>query len=76
MDCTSPRDSFTFQSVRECFILTDVPNYDRKTDARRVDTILDILRFLSLAQSLLKGRNAPIWREQEPTQMKLSGTNG
>ena len=44
--------------------LADVPAsiYDRKTAARPFDTIHDILRCLSLAQSLLKGRNAPIWR--------------
>ena len=44
--------------------LTDVPasHYDRKTDARPFDTIHDILRCLCLIQSLLKGRNAPIWR--------------
>ena len=35
---------------------------DKKTAARRFDTIHDILRSLSLEQSLLKGRNAPIWR--------------
>ena len=35
--------------------------YDRKTDARPFDTIHDILRFLSLAQSLRKSRNALIW---------------
>ena len=36
--------------------LTDVPalNYDRKTDARPFDTIQEILRCLSLVQSLLK----------------------
>ena len=44
--------------------LLDVPAsiYDRKMDARPFDTINDILRGLSLAQSLLKRRNAPIWR--------------
>ena len=34
--------------------------YDWKTAARPFDTIHDILRSLTLAQSLLKGRNAPI----------------
>ena len=45
------------------FDLTDVSasTYDRRMDARPFDTINDILRCLSLAQSLLKGRNAPIW---------------
>ena len=37
-------------------------NYDRKTDARPFETIEGILRCLSLVQSLLKDRNAPIWR--------------
>ena len=36
--------------------------YDRKTAAWPFDTIHDILRSFSLAQSLLKGRNSPIWR--------------
>ena len=31
-------------------------------DAGNFNTIHDILRYLSLMQSLLKGRNAPIWR--------------
>ena len=44
--------------------MTDVqaPKYDRKTAARSFDTIHDILRALSLAQSLLKGRNPPVWQ--------------
>ena len=37
---------------------THVSNYDRKTDARPIDTIHDILRCLSLVQSVLKGRKA------------------
>ena len=37
-------------------------NYDRKMDALPFDTIHDILRCLSLMQSLLKDRNGPIWR--------------
>ena len=36
--------------------------HNRKTAARRFDTINDILRSRSLAKSLLKGRNAPICR--------------
>ena len=58
--------------------LTDVPAsiYDRKTAARPFDTNHNILRCLSLAQSLLKGRNAPIWRMRAPTHMRLSGTDG
>ena len=36
--------------------------YDRKTAARRFDSIHDILRFLSRVQSLLEGQNPPIWR--------------
>ena len=38
---------------------------ERKIDARRFDSIHDILRSISLTQSLLKGRNTPIWRQQE-----------
>ena len=43
---------------------TDVPAsmYGRKIAARPFDTIHDTLRSLSLAQSLLKRRNAPIRR--------------
>ena len=36
--------------------------YDRKTAARTFDTTHGILRSLSLAQTLFKGWNAPIWR--------------
>ena len=48
--------------------LTDVPAsiYDRKTAARPFDTNHNIIRCLSLAQFLLKGRNAPIWRIGNP----------
>ena len=44
--------------------LTDVSAsiYDRKTTARRFDTIPDILPPLSSKQSVLKGQNVPIWR--------------
>ena len=49
---------------------------DRKTAARPFDTIHDIPRSLSLAESLLKGRNTPILRQREPTQMRLPGTDG
>ena len=43
--------------------MTDVPPriYSRKTAARPFDIIHDIPRSLSLAQSLLKGQNAPIY---------------
>ena len=53
-----------FLNCESKFDSTDVPSwiYDRKTAARPFDTIHDILRCLSLAQSILKGRNAPIWR--------------
>ena len=44
-------------------------------DARPFATIHDILRFLSLVQSLLKGGNAPIWRNREPTHIRLSGSD-
>ena len=33
-----------------------------KIDARRLDTLHDILRCFSFVQSLFKDRNAPIWR--------------
>ena len=49
--------------------------YDRKNAARPFDTIHDILRCLSLVQSLPKGRNALIWRQRMPTHMILSGTD-
>ena len=51
--------------------LTKVPAliYNRKTAARPFDTIHDILRALSLVQSLLKGWNASIWRKRELTYM-------
>ena len=44
-------------------------------DARPFDTINDILRCLSLVQSLYEDRNAPNWRKREPTHMRLSGTD-
>ena len=58
--------------------LTDVPAkyYYRKTDARPFDAIHDLLRCLRLVQSLLIGRNAPIWRKRELTHMRLSGAEG
>ena len=49
--------------------------YDWKNAARPFDTIHDILRSLSLVQSLPKGRNALIWRQRMPTHMILSGTD-
>ena len=58
--------------------MTDVSPlmYDRKTAARFFNTIHDILRSLSLEQSLLEGRNASIWRMRVPMDMRLSGTDG
>ena len=47
-----------------------------KTAARPFDTTHDILRCLSLVQPILKGRSAPIGRLQEPTHIRLSGTDG
>ena len=47
-----------------------------KTAARPFDNVQDALQLLRLVQSLLKGRNAPIWRQEEPTHMRLSGTDG
>ena len=54
-----PFDFLNFGSTCD---LTDVPASinDRKTDARPFDTIYDILRCLSLLQSLFKDRNEPI----------------
>ena len=49
--------------------------YDRKYAARPFDSIHDILRCVSLVQSLQKGRNAPIWRKREPTHLRPSGTD-
>ena len=67
-----------FPNYESTFGLTDVPAsiYDRKTAARPFDTIHDILRSLSLVQSLLKDRNSPNWRHRAPTHMNLSGTEG
>ena len=50
--------------------------YDRKTDTRRFDTNLSIQRPLSLTVSALKGARPPIWRHQEPTERRRSGTDG
>ena len=63
---------FNFESTYD---LTDVPAsiYGRKTAARRFDTTYTILRSFRLAQFLLKGRNASIWRQRELTHMRLSG---
>ena len=49
------------------------PIYDRKTASRRFDTTHIIIRSLSLLQSLLKGRNAQIWRQREPTFWEQAG---
>ena len=60
--------------------LTDVPasNNDRKTDARPLNTFHDILRFISrdFSVTVLKGRDAPIWRNLELTHIRLSGADG
>ena len=42
--------------------LKNVLTYDRKIAARRFGTISDIQLSLTLAQSLLEDRNAPLWR--------------
>ena len=57
--------------------MTDVPTliYDRKIAAWIFYTIHDIQRSLSLAKTLIKGRNAPIWRNWETTHMTLSGND-
>ena len=44
--------------------------------ARAFDTIRDILRSLSLARCLLRGRYAPICRQWAQTHIKLSRTDG
>ena len=49
---------------------------DGKTAVRPFDPISDFLRRLSLAQSLLKGRNSRIWHTGEQTHERLSGTDG
>ena len=66
-----------FNGERTCG-LRDVPAsiYDRKIEARLFDTNHNILRCLSLAQSVLKGGKVPIWRMRAPTLMRLSGTDG
>ena len=55
-----------FSNCESTCDLTDVPGaiYDWKSAARAFDTIHDILRSLSLVESLLKGKNAPIWRQR------------
>ena len=50
--------------------------YDRNNAARPFGTIHNILRSLSLVESILKGRIAPIWCQREPTHMRLSGADG
>ena len=48
--------------------------YYGKMDAR-FESIKDILRYLSPAQSLLKGYNTSLWRQREQTHMRLTGTD-
>ena len=59
-----------FFNCESMYNLADVPAqiYDRKTAARRFDTIHDILPKCAY-------RNAP-WRKRVPTHMRLSGTEG
>ena len=52
---------FLVKCIFKKYLLTDDFDY-RKMDARNFETINNILRSLSLMLSLLKGRNAPIWR--------------
>ena len=54
--------AFNFMNCGSTCDSTDVTAQisDRKMAARRFETIHNILRSLSLAESLLKGRNAPI----------------
>ena len=48
----------------------------RTPTVRHFETIQDILQSLSLVESLLKGRNAPIWLQRDPTHKRLSVTEG
>ena len=66
-----------FSNCERTSDLTNVPAsiYDRKVDTRPFDTIKFIVRCLSLVQSLLKGRNTPIWRKRKSTHMRPSGTD-
>ena len=68
---------FDFFNCASTWDSTDVSAsiYDRKMDTRPFDTIHDILRCISLVQSLFEDRNAPIWRKREPTHMKLLRTD-
>ena len=54
----------TFLNCESTCDSTDVSasKYDRKPAAQPFNTIHDIIRSLSLMQSLLKGRNELIWR--------------
>ena len=67
-------DFFKYKSTCD---LTDVSASidDRKRDDWPFDTIDDILWCLRLVQSLIKGRNALIWRKRKPTHMRLSETD-
>ena len=57
-----------------CYLRDDAAsNYDRKTNARPIDSIHDILRCLSLVQYLLEDRNANM---RELTHMRLKGADG
>ena len=53
---------FLIWRVRVIWQILQASIYDRKTAATRFDIIHAIPRSLSLAQCLIKGRNAPIWR--------------
>ena len=57
-----PQIQSIFTSVLSDFSQASASMYDIKTAAQPFDTIHDILRSLSLLQSLLKGRNSPNWR--------------
>ena len=56
-----------FFNNKTTYDLTNVPAsvYDRKSAARPFDTIHEILKSHGLAQSLLKGQNAPIRRVED-----------
>ena len=58
----SAKKPATELTVDSMYDFTDVPAsiYDRKIDVRPFATTHNILRYLSLVLSLLKGRNAPL----------------
>ena len=68
---------FIFFNCESTCDFTDITAsiYDRKMDARLFDNIHDILRCISLVQSLLEALLAQIWPKQEPQHMRLLVTD-